>query len=177
VIVIDVGCAAYGGDQSIPYLIEEFKPTVLIGLDPAIGNQRLHQVDGTFVIELPMAAWTFDGTVGFTVAGLRGHIDPEGLIVECYDLAGLILDCSGYEIALKLDAEGAEWELLSHLIGRDVDRLLKLAWVEYHCDVCGRGGGKTLNHVKGCRADPLELEKRIVELESRMRCDMHRWNR
>ena len=179
-IVIDVGCATYGGDSSIPYLVDEFKPERLYGFDPA-AEGAIYMVGDTQVIVQPEAMWTRNGTIGFKVAGLRGHVDPEANDVLCRDLAEVIIYLrvanGGQEVALKMDAEGSEWVLIPHLIERDADMELKLAWVEWHCGGCGRGGGREINHLPNCREDTAALAARVEELEGRMRCEMHRWNR
>src|SRR5262245_49585252 len=65
-IVIDVGCARYGGDYSIERLIEKFDPDALYGFDPAweprmvdAGAYRTHIEVSTEV------AWTRRGLVHF----------------------------------------------------------------------------------------------------------------
>lgn len=174
-IVIDVGCAKHGGDESIPYLVEEFKPSVLFGFDPA-AVEDTYALGGTRVVVEQAAAWTYDGTVGFTVEGLRGHVSNVGQQFPCVDLARVIAAVAedDSDVVLKLDAEGAEYVLLPFLRDRGVDRLLKLAWVEWHCPECGTGWfadddtcGRCAAHVPGSRS----------MLEASMNCDMHQWNR
>jgi hypothetical protein len=171
-IVIDVGCASYGGDSSIPYLIDEFHPDVLIGLDPNLTGQEPSTVPGMWIQLRPAVAWTYDGTIGFTINGTSGHVGG-ATDVECVDLARLILEQpAGSEVILKLDCEAAEYELLPHLVATDADLRLRLAWVERHCLNCSRGGG---GHRTGCN-DSSSLE-RYDEIASAMRCEMHSWNR
>jgi FkbM family methyltransferase len=173
-IVIDVGCATHGGDESINYLIEQFSPANLFGFDPAT-RCSLEKRDNTVVALLPWAAWTFDGELPFAVDGLRGRQDPDGTPVRCFDLADFVRAMgSRDDLVLKLDAEGAEYVLLNHLIDRGVDTLLKLAWVEWHCPQCGTGWFTAADHCDRCGLTEPGLR---TELEARMACDMHQWNR
>ena len=172
-IVIDIGCAKYGGDFSIERLLEEFRPEVLYGFDPMQGPDEYpwppNPPDGpTFPTKAmrtyieKKAAWTYDGEIGFSGSGLGGHIDPDGENVPCFDLAGFIRSLpSDHEIALKIDAEGAEYDLLEHLIATRTDELLKLAWVEWHPK------GQAVNS---------RPDKRRDLIEERIECDLHQWN-
>lgn len=173
-IVIDVGCAKYGGDESIPYLVEEFSPTLLYGFDPS-EKQATYMMGGTSVIIKPWVAWTEDGTIRFTKNGLRGSIDRKGQREVSFDLSSFIFSLpESEEIVLKMDAEGAEYTLLPHLRDTDADKRLKLIWCEFHCEKCGTGWfsaddrcGRCGNHQPGLRSD----------LEKSMGCKMHQWNR
>jgi hypothetical protein len=178
-IVIDVGCAKYGGDESIPYLIEEFSPETLYGFDPACESSTYY-VGDTLVVTQPWAAWTEDTKVGFDHAGLRGKVKKGGKETVAFDLSALVHKLSltvpgaNSEIVLKLDCEGAEYTLLPHLRDTDADLRLKLIWCEWHCEKCGTGWfsfndrcGRCQNHDPGKRS----------ELEGLMRCEMHQWNR
>jgi len=145
VIVIDVGCARYGGDYSIERLIEEFKPDVIYGFDPNQGPDEYpwssHPADGptgptkaTSIIIEKKAAWIYDGEIGFRSDSLNSWVTelkgaPQ---VPCFDLARFIVELDTNDIVLKIDAEGSEYDLLRHLIARRADALLKLAWVEWH---------------------------------------------
>lgn len=134
-VVIDVGCAKYGGDYSIERLIEEFHPETLYGFDPNLSEPSETVIDGTRVCLFDTAAWTRAGTVGYRTAGLRGTVteDARRPRVVCFDLAAFIAalpDEGG--IVLKIDAEGAEYDLLEHLIRAGVDAGLAVAVVEWH---------------------------------------------
>lgn len=144
-IVLDVGCARYGGDYSIERLIEEFHPDVLYGFDPNQGADEYpwsqHSPGGptgpakaTRILIRKEAAWIRNGTVRFVSDGLNSWVSAmSGQEVPCVDLAEFIRDLpSDQEIVLKIDAEGSEYDLLPHLIQTRTDELLKLAWVEWH---------------------------------------------
>lgn len=179
-VVVDVGCARYGGDESIPYLIEEFNPESLFGFDPQ-ATPAVYRVGDTQVVVASEAAWTHDRGMWFTGQGLGGTVTAEGgrgaRRVDTIDLAALLHDIAPLhdKLVLKMDAEGAEYELVPHLIDRGIDTLLELMWIEWHCQACGRGGG---GHRPGC-LDTLtkKWEARRDELEAQARCEMHRWNR
>lgn len=173
-IVVDVGCATYGGDSSIPYLIDEFKPKRLYGFDPAVDDDR-YTVGETTVVLRKAAAWTYEGLVPFTVAGLRGAVDRHGDPTPCFDLVEFIRGLpSDQEVVLKLDCEGGEYVLLPRLHVEGVDARLKLIWAEWHCPKCGTGWF-TADDLCG-RCGHSEKGKRS-KLERMMECEMHQWNR
>lgn len=139
--VIDVGCARYGGDYSVERLLEMFQPNVLHGFDPAkdvakaMPRQAHAVAGGTTLIQLHrMAAWTYDGEVRFMEDGLNGQVGEaeHWPLVRCIDLARFIDELPEGPVILKLDAEGAEIELLEHLIATGVDARLEGVLVEWH---------------------------------------------
>jgi len=179
VIVVDVGCARYGGDYSIERLIEEFRPDALWGFDPSpepfawaastgAGHYGTYEVvvDECPVYVVGRAAWTFTGEIPFVRGGLGGHVaDAEEAgaeMVSCFDLAEFILaDLTQPEIVLKIDAEGAEYPLLEHLIAEEADVRLKLVWVEWH----GSSNAEENERRAAQRAD----------IEERIRCPIMEW--
>lgn len=141
-IVIDVGCGKYGGDYSIERLLTEYTPDILYAFDPNESGLRA-AVDaasehtrrrGSQVYFDNVAAWMFDGEVGFREDGLNSWVsdDPTAPKVRCIDLARFIEDLPEDDIVLKLDCEGAEYDLLADLILKGADRCLTLALVEWH---------------------------------------------
>lgn len=137
-IVIDAGCAKYGGASSIEYLIETFHPGVLHGFDPNWHHSMLDGEHGdTEIVIHEEAAWTRDGFVTFVIQSAMGGWVTEDPIsaaaVACVDLARFIKDLPDEEeIVLKMDIEGAEYDVLDHLIKHGVDGRLSLAWIEWH---------------------------------------------
>lgn len=143
-IVIDVGCARYGGDFSIERLISEFQPSIIYGFDPNQGPDDYPwpkpdlagptgPTRATNIVIQKKAAWVHDGEIGFVGSGLGGRIQTDAEHkVPCVDLARFIFSLEGEEIVLKIDAEGSEYALLDYLIETDADTRLKLAWVEWH---------------------------------------------
>lgn len=95
-------------------------------------------------------AWIHDGTVPFNSNGesfdsrivdTNGmpswHPDNQSFKIretECIDLAEFIINefCEDDHVALKLDVEGAEYDILLHLINRGVMPLLDELYVEFH---------------------------------------------
>lgn len=142
-IVIDIGCARYGGDYSIEHLIEEFHPDVLYGFDPNQGPDEYPWSPnppngptgptkaGRILIE-KKAAWVYDGEVRFHEAGLGSTVGKGKEMVPCFDLARFIKELPGDGHVLKMDCEMAEYTILPHLIEQDADLLLSLAWIEWH---------------------------------------------
>jgi hypothetical protein len=176
VIVVDVGCAGHGGDESIPDLLDLFRPDVLYGFDPALEEESDTIFDfGGRVVLSQEVAWTFYGRVGFVVAGLGGHVEPGAQRFDCIDLAEFILGLPDPAIVLKMDAEGAEYVLLPHLVAEGADLKLQQALIEWHCELCGIGGNG--RHLEGCKVDRDWWLERREKVESAMRCEMGEWNR
>lgn len=160
-IVIDVGCARYGGDYSIERLIEKFEPDILYGFDPSwLPEMYDESAYKTTVIVSTEVAWTRKGVIPFLEDGLNGQIGDADFWprLRCIDLARFIKRFpTGGEIILKMDCEGSEYELLEHLMNTGVDERLSLAWVEWH----PRGV-----------LDPAE---RRASIERRIRCPLDEW--
>jgi FkbM family methyltransferase len=134
VAVIDVGCANYGPVKSIDYLSSEYAPLLLLGFDPAV-RSGTKLVGATQIITFQAAAWMYDGAVPYYFNAQRSHIDPESHHeVPCVDIARIVHECAlpDWEVILKIDAEGAEYDLLGHLITEKADKLLTLLLVEWH---------------------------------------------
>lgn len=139
-IVIDVGCARWGGDYSVERLIEWYHPDVLIGFDPARDVAKaMPRADflarhRTQVVLRREAAWTYDGQVRYMEDGLNGQVgDAEHWPwVRCVDLARIIEETPEGPVILKIDAEASEFDLLEHLIETgSLARLTRLV-VEWH---------------------------------------------
>lgn len=149
-VVVDVGAARYGDDYSMERLIKQFEPTWLYGIDP---HPLLKAPDAQTVADLldetnfpgeckvdliPAAAWTYNGQIGFLADGLRSWVaeDDRAPQVPCIDLSEFLKDRyvihEDEMLVLKLDCEGAEYELLPHLIEQQVDELLDVVIVEWH---------------------------------------------
>ncbi|MCW8137964.1 MAG: FkbM family methyltransferase [Planctomycetota bacterium] len=88
---------------------------------------------------VPRAVWTEDGNVGFAPSSDdEGHIDPAGRArVECIDIAGL---CRSRVDLLKLDVEGAEYDLLRRL--RETGALANVLRLAMECHGRGPGPGR-----------------------------------
>lgn len=142
-VVIDVGCARYGGDFSVERLLAEYDPDFLFGFDPnwkpemfVPGDELRTRVDIS-----TEAAWTYDGESGFASDGLNSRLTESGERVACIDLARWLweelpavrlTDGHRHKVVLKVDAEGSEYELLEHLHAERADNLIHVAWVEWH---------------------------------------------
>lgn len=150
-VVIDIGCARHGNDYSIERLIEEFHPKHLFGFDPheSIVDKSfvVHSADErgamyeTVVHLRRQAAWLYDGEIGFLSDGLNSCLsDRDDKKVTCFDLARWIYeempatDTDGTisQVVLKMDAEGSEYDLLDRLIELGYDKLIHIAWIEWH---------------------------------------------
>jgi hypothetical protein len=177
-VVIDVGCASYGGDESIIPLVEEYRPVMLLGYDPA-ASDREYTLDGTTVKEHCAAAWIYDGTVGFTIAGLGGHVDAVGKSYPCVDLAEVIRSWHAItgEVILKLDCEGAEYTLAPYLHEQQADSLISKALIEWHCEVCKMGIWQADLHRDECPSDKEAWIARRDSMIALLDCPVENWAR
>lgn len=133
VIVVDVGCADHSA-KSVEYLIGRFHPDEFVGFDPYPGIKPADYWEGTTHVRISNeAAWTHDGEIDYTVDGDCSHVGEGPLTVPCFDLAALLATYEAGTI-LKIDAEGAEYELLPHLIATGEDKRLGLLLIEWHFD-------------------------------------------
>lgn len=142
-IVVDVGCMSYPdhpGDQSIPRLIERFRPFVLYGFDPHPDLIEGWTVQaGTSVRLRRLAAWTYDGEVGYTrkpvvlndLRAFTSEAEDSPEVVPCFDLAAALTRLAHVDV-LKIDVEGAEYVLLPHLITTGALELVDLLLIEWH---------------------------------------------
>lgn len=130
--VLDIGCATHGSSESTNRLLQAFRPSYYLGADP-LADGRIDEHDGRVVEVRSEAAWTYDGTVGFSRSGSSSSV-TEGCDVPCFDLAALIAAMEPDELVLKLDAEGAEYVLLPHLLDAGVAGRVKLVLVEWHLE-------------------------------------------
>lgn len=135
-IVVDLGCAEVGTETSVVRLAQEFKPSLLFGFDPQIRGGITWALGGTTIIRAPLAAWIFDGHVHIDRDGTRTRIVPSSSRhadrVPCFDLNSWLRALPPAKIIVKMDVEGAEYELLPRLVfaPRKPDLLL----VEWHDD-------------------------------------------
>lgn len=137
-IVVDLGSAEWGSEKSIEKLIERFKPDTVYAFDPAPAAplRERYKLNGADVIFDRAAAWTHEGIVPWSGSGTTGNVLGYGLPdrpVECFDLAAWLDKLDPAEpVVLKLDVEGAEYELLAHLIETGAIRHVRLVLVEWH---------------------------------------------
>jgi len=170
--VIDVGCATYGGDESIVPLIEEFHPDVLYGFDPQTQPGTWTQ-DGTVVHVQRAAVVLRRGPVGFQPSGLGGHVDPGGPLVPGIDLVKLVRNIQG-DLILKLDCEMSEYQLLPALVGQGLDERIRLTLVEWHCPWCRHG---EWSHSEMCEKPDDAVNTERVQIEGMWRGELREWAR
>ncbi len=141
--VVDIGCYWHPDHQgesqdSIAQLIERFKPETVEGYDPQLRGLELarswigRRWIGAVVILHPYAVWTNEGLVPWLggSSGLSSKIGTQES-VPCVDIA-LVVGSAGKGCVVKIDAEGAEYELLKRLHETGTDKLISLLLVEWH---------------------------------------------
>lgn len=168
-LVIDVGCASHGADQSIGPLIERFRPDRLIGMDPQVRPSE-YTAYGTKVTLWQMAAWTHNGMVGFVGDNLGARVDETGTEVPCIDFPLWLVDQPVNSI-VKMDCEGSEYALLERMYEIGADLPLQLLLVEWHCSWCGHG---VWSHAESCENREAS-EARALRWEAKLRCPVERW--
>lgn len=144
-----VDCGAYDGCSTVQFLLAEPDFDV-VSFEP---NPALWpHFDGLPTRLIGKAAYTFDGEIDFTIDPIDGdgstlvkgkRIDFRGTIedadcpvmrVPCIDLSAFIRDASErYDrIVLKLDVEGAEYDILEKLLKEGTIRHVERLYCEFH---------------------------------------------
>jgi hypothetical protein len=78
------------------------------------------------------AAWVYDGVCQFSGTGEGANIFDMGKEVECIDFSKFLKQFEGQEIIVKMDIEGAEYDILEKMIKDGTDKLVKEFWIEWH---------------------------------------------
>lgn len=137
--------AAHPEDESMMKLIDRFRPEVYYGFDPHPAQEEYDGYAGRWVpqavtIVRREAAWIYDGEVGLTVPPavlnpLRTSIvlSDSFSTVKCFDLSRW-LERLSEQVVLKLDCEGAEYDLIEHLEQTGSIHFVDLLLVEFHGD-------------------------------------------
>lgn len=147
VIVVDLGCntyAEYGEDESIHRLIRRFQPDAFFGFDPHPDTDPgRYEIDGCPVVISRQAAWTQTGQLPFVAASLRSGVEScehrkppvnqsETIAVESFDFCSWLLTLPPGELIVKMDVEGAEYELVPALVATGADKMISLLLIEWH---------------------------------------------
>lgn len=147
-IVVDIGCMSYPAhpeDESKLKLIDRFRPEVYYGFDPHPAQEEYDGIAGSFTpqaitIVRRKAAWIYDGTIGLVTTPavlnpLRTFTTekaaPKEARCECFDLSRWLEGLSE-QVVLKLDCEGAEYDLIEHLEQTGSIHFVDLLLVEWH---------------------------------------------
>lgn len=130
--VIDVGCAPYEGEESIPVLVDKFSPSLLLAFDPAVEDKQWMEGD-TWVEQYRAAVTDRDGETGWQPSGTRSYVNEDSCYrVRTVDVARLVNELPDDEIVMKLDCEGSEYPILQRLTATGADRKLSKVLVEWH---------------------------------------------
>ncbi len=155
-IVVDIGCMTYPGypeDESMLKLIDRFRPEVYYGFDPHPAQNEYDGSAGSFTpqavtIVRRQAAWKYDGTLALmmppaVVNPLRTFTTEKASVqtprVTCFDLARWLVSKRLWygldeKFVVKMDCEGAEYELIEYLESTEAMRFIDLLLVEFHGD-------------------------------------------
>lgn len=133
-IVVDLGCKAHAGEESIEKLVAAYRPDILFGFDPYPELQEgVSHLGNSLIVTRRAAAWNYDGTIPFLFNGTRSQVADEGEQVPCFDFAAWLRLLPPAELVVKMDVEGAETRLINNMIDYGVDKYVTTLLVEWHC--------------------------------------------
>lgn len=166
-IVIDVGCHYQPPEESVHRLIERFHPELLIGIDPDPDlDEGIEQVDGTTILRVRRVAWITAQPQPVEYDGICTGVDftpnRPTVLTPAVDLLALLAMLPGRPI-LKLDCEGAEYELLGAIHDEGLDEELGLVLVEWHPADLATDHGRGWNR------------QQIVAFAGELRCPVEEW--
>ena len=144
-----IDCGANRG-QSIDNFIDKWNDWKEYEILSYEGNPRLSSFFNKYnsitnIKFYSKAVWIIDGTVEFylcndgdvssSIIGTKktGRLDKIPTIVECIDIDRVIREYSKEDyIILKIDVEGAEYELLNHMINKNTFEYVNVLYLEFH---------------------------------------------
>jgi FkbM family methyltransferase len=133
-IVVDLGCKDYGSQDSVASLVDEYKPDRLYGFDPHPNlEETVTWSDGVRVELRRQAAWLNDGLIPFHENITRSQVGTGDYQVPCFDFSAWLANLDEHVI-LKMDVEGAEYELLERMLADGTDKLIDELVIEWHED-------------------------------------------
>lgn len=133
-IVVDLGCVTWiGEDDSLAWLIEQEQPDVVFGFDPRIEEERVFVYQAALVIYSRKAAWTHSGMVSLENGGNATKVVDVAGDVEAFNLCEWLRALpESADLVVKMDVEGAEYQLLKALAHGGLLPRISLLHVEYH---------------------------------------------
>lgn len=133
-IVVDLGCYDPPcGYDSLASLRETFSPDVLFGFDPQAQDSD-ETAGATRVVVEAKAAWIMDGIIGFAYRDTSSSIDSGASVtVPCFDFSAWLARL-GEKAVVKMDVEGAEYELLAKMRADGTLSLVERLVIEWHGD-------------------------------------------
>ena len=112
--------------------------------------EKLKELESEKVTIINKAAWIFDGKVKLYQGSSQAHtlykskttgdVDPNNWIeVECIDIADWIIENlrPDWNIIMKLNCEGAEYEIIPHLKNHGLLRWVNEWYVQWHWSKIG----------------------------------------
>lgn len=146
-IVVDLGCCPHQGDHSVEPLLRRYDPTALYAFDPGLAPLITPPdvlKDGRITYD-PRAAWTYDGEIDLAWGArtrLYDTIIPDYSVhgqwqrvqkVPCFDFAAW-LTAHPEPAVVKMNIEGAEYQLLEHVLDQQADRHVTEWVIQWHDD-------------------------------------------
>jgi FkbM family methyltransferase len=149
-IVVDLGCFPHRDEISIEPLVHEYQPDLLYGFDPWPGLvEGEREYEGARVVLERKAAWIEDGEIEFArvrgfrawnstvvrAKGTRGEWSGAGDVIRvpCFDFSAWLSTLTEPAV-VKMDVEGAEFEILERMVDDGTDLLVSELLVEWHDD-------------------------------------------
>lgn len=148
-IVVDLGCADRGEWFSLEALADKYRPDRIYGFDPSPSlNLKRKRVNGIPVTLARKAAWLHDGTITFEDDLIYGHAHRIGVgpsdpslgrigtigtgrtVVDCFDFSAWLREHG--PAVVKMDVEGAEYDLLGRLLADETASLMTELVIEWH---------------------------------------------
>ena len=137
-------------------VIEAFEPNPLFDLALAVQSLQFRLGRGVNFALNNKAIWTYDGEIEFSQEFRNDRFridtddtpdfrtseppDAEGsfityadpILVECVDFSRILKRYKDFETIVKMDIEGAEYDVLRHVIKEDTAKLMDAIFVEWH---------------------------------------------
>jgi hypothetical protein len=152
-VVVDLGCCEHDGESSIDRLLVRHQPAFFYGFDPLLEEDATY-VEGPTTVRLEKkAAWIANGE-GKLGVGARTLLDAtviedkndhgewgKTVPVRFFNLGDWMIKHLNlkHQAVFKINAEGAEFDLLEDISSRGLDLYISLFYVAWHDERMGAG--------------------------------------
>lgn len=177
-VYIDLGCN--NGQSVVSFLEDQKDPSEwdVFAFDPLRKfNAKWREIEDRYenVRFMPTAAWNHNGTVEFTerVRDMGSSMNPDkqdygdGAVyrVPCFDFSEFLRQFTGRHVIVKMDVEGAEFEIMDNLLKDGTIAILSKLYIEWH-DL--KMGKRSEEYTKKRQS----IEKRVKQTQ----LNMQEWN-